>query len=139
MLVVTANASDARPLWILDYIGISIWSIGFLFEFIADLQMHLFKKKPENKGKIMKKGLWKYSRHPNYFGEITMWFGLFFLALYEFMAWNFVSIISPIVIALLLIYVTGLPLAETRFKDNEEYQKYKQKTNALIPWFPKKK
>ncbi len=139
MLVVTANTSIDRPFWVLDYVGIGIWVLGFLFEFTADLQMHLFKKKPENKGKIMTKGLWKFSRHPNYFGEITMWFGLFFIALYELKAWNFASIISPIVIALLLIYVTGLPLAEKRFEKNAEYQDYKQKTNALIPWFPKKK
>ncbi len=139
VLVVTANTSNARPLWVLDYIGIGIWSIGFFFEFFADLQMHLFKKKSENKGKVMTKGLWKYTRHPNYFGEITMWFGLFFIALYEFKAWNFASIIGPIIIALLLIYVTGLPLAEKRFEDNKEYQNYKQKTKALIPWFPKKK
>ncbi len=139
VLVVTANTSNGGPLGVLDYIGISIWSIGFLFEFIADLQMHIFKKKTENKGKIMTKGLWKYSRHPNYFGEITMWFGLFFIALYELKAWNFVSILSPIIIAMLLIYVTGLPLAEKRFENNEDYQDYKKRTSALIPWFSKKK
>ena len=139
VLVVTSNSSTNVSFWVLDYIGIGIWTLGFLFEFIADLHMHFFKKKPENKGKILTKGLWRFSRHPNYFGEITMWFGLFFIALYEVKAWNFVSILSPIVIALLLIYVTGLPLAEKRFENNEEYQDYKQKTNALIPWFPKKK
>jgi steroid 5-alpha reductase family enzyme len=138
-LVVTANESMNRGWLLTDYVGIGIWIIGFFFEFTADLQMHLFKRKPENKGKIMTKGLWKYSRHPNYFGEITMWFGLFIIALYEFKAWNFVSIIGPIMIALLLIFVTGLPLAEKRFEDNEEYQEYKSYTNKIIPWFPKKR
>ena len=139
VLVVNANPIVERGWLVTDYIGIGIWIIGFFFEFTADLQMMLFKKKPENKGKIMKEGLWKLSRHPNYFGEITMWFGLFIIALYEFKAWNIVSIIGPIVIALILTYVSGLPLAERRYKDNEEYQEYKRKTSAVIPWKPKKK
>ncbi|NPD87940.1 MAG: DUF1295 domain-containing protein [Asgard group archaeon] len=138
VLVVNANPLLERGWLVTDYIGIGIWVLGFIFEFTADLQMLIFKKKPENKGKIMIKGLWKYSRHPNYFGEITMWFGLFVIALYEFRAWNILSIIGPIVIALILVFVSGLPLAERRYKNNKEYQDYKQRTSAIIPWKPKK-
>lgn len=139
VLVVNANPLVERGWLVTDYIGIGIWILGFFFEFSADFQMILFKKKPENKGRIMTKGLWKYSRHPNYFGEITMWVGLFVIALYEFKAWNIISIIGPIIIALTLIFVSGLPLAERRYKDNKEYQAYKERTSAIIPWKPKKK
>jgi len=135
---IVTNANTDPGLQISDYIGIGIWIIGFFFEFTGDLQMFLFKNKPENSGKIMKKGLWKYSRHPNYFGEITMWLGIFVLGLYPYNVLNFVGIISPIIIALSLIFVSGIPLAEKKYDENEEYQEYKRKTSILIPWFPKK-
>ncbi len=135
---IVTNAGTETGLQVTDYVGIGIWIIGFFFEFTGDLQMYLFKKKPENKGKIMSKGLWKYSRHPNYFGEITMWLGIFILGLYPYGTLNIVGIISPIIIALALIFVSGIPLAEKRYEENTEYQEYKKRTNALIPWFPKK-
>ena len=136
---IVTSASTETGLEITDYIGLGIWIIGFFFEFTADLQMYFFKKKADNKGKIMTKGLWKFSRHPNYFGEITMWFGIFILGLYPYKVLNFVGIISPILIALALIFVSGIPLAEKRYENNEHYQRYKKSTNALIPWIPKKK
>ncbi len=135
---IVTNSGTDPGLQISDYIGIGIWVIGFFFEFTGDLQMYLFKRKTENKGKIMTKGLWKFSRHPNYFGEITMWTGIFTLGLYPYGVLNFVGIISPIIIALALIFVSGIPLAEKRYDTNTEYQEYKRKTNALLPWFPKK-
>ena len=92
--------SEPGALVVTDYIGTAIWIIGFLFEFTADLQLVFFKRNPVNKGKVLTKGLFRFSRHPNYFGEITMWFGLFVVALFDFTVWNFVSIISPILIAL---------------------------------------
>lgn len=134
---IVTNSQTDSGLRITDYIGLGIWIIGFFFEFTGDLQMYLFKKNPENSGKIMTKGLWKYSRHPNYFGEITMWLGIFVLGLYPFKALNIVGIISPIIIALALIFVSGIPLAEKKYDDNAEYQEYKKKTSVLIPWFPK--
>ncbi|TFG09518.1 DUF1295 domain-containing protein, partial [Candidatus Heimdallarchaeota archaeon] len=75
---------------------------------------------------------------PNYFGEITMWLGIFVLGLYPYQALNILGIISPIIIALSLIFVSGIPLAEKKYDENEEYQEYKRKTSILIPWFPKK-
>ena len=128
----------SNDLVVQDYIGLGIWLIGFFFEFTADLQMSLFKRKPENKGKIMTKGLWKFSRHPNYFGEISMWVGIAIIGLFNFGVWNYIGLVSPLILALLLIFASGLPLSEKRYKDNEEYQEYKRRTNALIPWLPKK-
>jgi steroid 5-alpha reductase family enzyme len=136
---IVTNSSTEVGLVVTDYIGIGIWIVGFFFEFTADLQMLLFKRKPENKGKVMTKGLWKFSRHPNYFGEITMWLGIFFVGLSPYRVLNFVGVISPIIIALALIFVSGIPLAEKRYENNEEYQEYKKRTSALIPWIPRRK
>lgn len=136
--VIVTTAQTSTGLEITDYVGIGIWVIGFFFEFTADFQMYFFKKNPANKGKIMTKGLWKISRHPNYFGEITMWFGIFILGLAPYGWLNFIGIISPILIALTLIFVSGIPLAEKRFEGNNEFQEYKRKTSVLFPWFPKK-
>jgi steroid 5-alpha reductase family enzyme len=135
---IVTNSSTTTGLVVTDYIGVGIWVIGFFFEFTGDLQMYLFKRNPENKGKVMRKGLWKITRHPNYFGEITMWLGIFILGLAPYKWLNFIGIISPVIIALALIYVSGIPLAEKRFENNEEYQEYKKKTSVLFPWFPKK-
>ena len=117
------------------FIGILIWIFGFIFESVSDSQLRNFISKPENKGKIMKTGLWKYSRHPNYFGEITMWWGIFIISL--FITNNFYAIISPLMITYLIIYVSGIPLLENKYKDNVEYINYKNKTSKLIPWFTK--
>jgi len=124
----------------IDLAGIIIWTVGFLFETIGDLQMFFFKRNPENKGKIMNKGLWKYTRHPNYFGETTLWWGIFLMVIpiTKFFPYVWFSIISPIVITFLLLRVSGITLLERKWSDNTEYEEYKRKTSAFIPWFPKK-
>lgn len=114
-------------------LGLSLWITGFLWESIADWQLMQFKSKPENKGKIMTLGLWKYSRHPNYFGEILVWWGIFFFSIL-FGTW-YISIISPIIITLLLTKVSGVPMLERKYRDNADYQAYKEKTSSLIPNF----
>lgn len=116
-------------------IGILIWCFGFIFESISDWQLKTFISNKENQGKIMKTGLWKYSRHPNYFGEITMWWGVFIISF--FVTKNIYAILSPLTITYLIIYVSGIPLLENKYKDNVEYINYKNKTNKLIPWFSK--
>lgn len=138
-LMVT-NYYAIGDLLITDYIGILIFIIGFLFETISDYQLLIFKKNPANKGKIMTNGLWKFSQHPNYFGEITIWIGFSIIALFSFPfeLWNILAIISPIFIALSLLRVSGITLLNKRFSDSEDYSEYKIKTSVLIPWFPKK-
>lgn len=126
-------------LGVINYLGLSIWAIGFLCEAIADLQLKRFLEKPENKGKIISSGLWKYSRHPNYFGEISMWWGVFF---FTFQSNNIylwlLSIPSPLLITTLIIFVSGVPMIEKRYSGNKDYQEYAKKTSVLIPWFNKK-
>ncbi len=116
----------------LIYAGIAIWIIGFLIETISDQQLKRFKRKPENKGKIMSSGLWKYSRHPNYFGEVLIWWGIFIIALSSRPP-ELWLISSPLLVTFLLRYVTGVPAIESRYKDNKAYQQYKAKTPAILP------
>ena len=129
------NKSFAAGLTVLDLLGVAIWLIGFYFESVGDYQLFSFTRKPKNYGKIMDQGLWKYTRHPNYFGEICMWWGIYAIALSVEYGW--LTIIAPLSITILLIFFTGIPMNEKVFEDNKEYQAYKKKTSALIPWFPK--
>jgi len=119
-----------------DITGLIIWTSGFLIESFADYQLASFLKNPDNKGKVMNKKLWRYSRHPNYFGESAMWWGIFIIALS--VPYGFITVISPAVITYTLLKITGVTLMEeTIFKDNPEYKKYVEKTSSFIPWFPK--
>jgi len=129
--IVIINATRGPSISYLDYLGISIWTIGFLFESISDNQLYQFKKDKKNKGKIMTCGLWKYSRHPNYFGEALLWWGIFLIALPH--PYGIYTIISPIFIFFLLLKVTGIPLLEKKYKDDEKYQKYAEKTSVFFP------
>ena len=127
---------ESTELQILDYAGILIWIIGYFFEVVGDHQLKVFKRQPENKGRIIQSGLWKYTRHPNYFGEATMWWGIFLITLSSN---GLFTLISPIVITLLLLFVSGVPLLEKRYKGNDDFEAYKQVTPKFFPWFPKRK
>lgn len=134
---ITLVSAEVQPsLNYLDLIGILVWLIGFYFEAMGDYQLAKFIKNPSNKGKVMKSGLWKYTRHPNYFGEATMWWGIFIISLSIPGSWIF--IISPLTITYLLLFVSGVPLLEKRYADDSEFQEYAKKTNKFFPWFPKK-
>ena len=133
--IILVNANPQPGLVFTDYLGLLVWITGFYFESVGDKQMAEFKKDPANKGRIIKSGLWRYSRHPNYFGEATMWWGIFLLSLAVPLGWS--GIISPVVITLLLLYVSGVPMLEKKYKDNPEFQEYAKKTNRFFPWFPK--
>lgn len=115
--------------------GLFMWMIGFFFESVGDYQLAQFLKNEENKGRVMRYGLWQYTRHPNYFGELMMWWGIFFMA--TSIPGEGIAIISPLIMTILLLFISGIPLLEKPFNDNPEFQDYKRKTNALIPWFPK--
>ena len=115
--------------------GSIIWLIGFAFESIGDYQLMLFIKHKQNKSDIMQTGLWKYTRHPNYFGEVLVWWGIFIMVLpLEYGIW---TIISPITISFLLLYVSGIPMLEAKYKDHQAFQDYKKRTSAFFPMLPK--
>ena len=134
--VLIINAFQHDGVQLTDIMGAIIWLVGFYFEAVGDAQMSNYKKDPANKGKVMRQGLWKYTRHPNYFGEATMWWGIFIISIPSGYWW--ISLLSPIVITLLIIKVTGVDLLEKKYKDNREYQDYIQKTSSFIPLPPKK-
>jgi steroid 5-alpha reductase family enzyme len=114
--------------------GVTMWAIGFAFEVVGDYQLDTFLKNPDNKGRLMRYGLWKFSRHPNYFGEITMWWGLYLIAAAAGLWW--IAFISPATITFLICFVSGIPLLEAAFKDHPEWKAYKRTTSVLIPWWP---
>lgn len=116
-------------------LGLLVWCIGFFFESVGDYQVDRFvKHKHEGGEQIMKKGLWKYTRHPNYFGESSMWFGL---ALIAFSQVSIFVFLSPILITYLLLKVSGIPMLEKRWKGLPEWEAYKSKTSAFFPLPPK--
>jgi len=122
--------SSAAPLNMLDGLAVLLWLVGMLFESVSDYQLYQFKKNPENKGKILTQGLWKYSRHPNYFGECLVWWGFFMFALSDF---AYLTIISPLLMTFLLLKFSGVNLLEKSMKTRPGYEHYMQHTNAFIP------
>jgi steroid 5-alpha reductase family enzyme len=127
-----ANIQSYFGLGITDYIGAAIFFIGLFFEAVGDQQNYFFKKDPKNKGKVMKYGLWKYTRHPNYFGECLIWWGIALVALP--VQYGYLAFISPAIITFLLLKVSGIPMLEKKYDDMPEYQEYKKHTSAFIPW-----
>lgn len=147
-VVLTASAALAaitttnpQPIGVFFWIGAAVWIIGIAFEAVADAQKSKFKNNPDNKGKFIDTGLWRWSRHPNYFGEITLWTGILVMAIPVLSGWSWLVVISPIFVALLLTKVSGINLqdaqAKQRWGDDPAYQQYRQNTPALIPRPPK--
>lgn len=114
-----------------QYLGIGLWLFGLLWESIADAQLYRFKARPENKGKIMMRGLWKLSRHPNYFGEAVLWWGIFLLVL-PWGQWYW-SCLGAATMTWLLTRVSGVPFLEWKYREHPEYQAYIRNTPAFIP------
>ena len=118
----------------MDLIGALIWGFGLLFESIADLQLTRFKQNKANKGGILTTGLWKFSRHPNYFGETVVWWGIYLVALAAGAWW---TIFSPILMTWLLVRVSGVAMLERTMRNKPSYEEYMKKTSAFFPWLPK--
>ena len=139
LAAMTSNQKLEADIFLL--IGFVIWITGFALEVIADSQKSKFRSCPENKDKFISTGIWSWSRHQNYFGEILLWIGITIIALPVLQGWQFITLISPIFIIFLLTQVSGVRLLELRGKkkwgDNEEYQRYIQSTSVLIPLPPK--
>lgn len=121
-------------------LGVLVWIFGFALEVVADAQKSRFRADPTNKGKFIHTGLWAWSRHPNYFGEIVLWVGVAIIALPVLRGWQWVTLISPVFVTLLLTRISGLPMLEKRADEKwggqEEYEAYKERTPVLIPRSP---
>lgn len=118
----------------LSFIGLAVWLVGFYFETVGDWQLARHLKK--SKGTLMTKGLWKYTRHPNYFGEVTQWWGIFIIALALPEWW--ILIISPLLITALILFVSGIPLTERQFAGRPGWSDYARRTSKFLPLPPKK-
>ena len=129
--VILANNAAEYKIGILDGIGFLIWLIGFYFEVVGDAQLAKFIKNPANKGRLIQTGLWAYSRHPNYFGEVTLWWGIWLMTLSTFNGWY--GIISPILITFLILKVSGIPMLEKKMEQNADFADYKRRVSAFFP------
>jgi steroid 5-alpha reductase family enzyme len=129
----------STPSSALFFIGMVVWLIGFCFELVGDYQLDRFLKNPSNKGMILMSGLWQYSRHPNYFGESTMWWGVALIGVgLSSLPWA-VMFVSPILITFLLLKVSGVPMLEKRWEGNPAWEAYKEKTSVFLPLPPSTK
>lgn len=127
-----------QPIGWIGLSGIALWAAGFVIEVLADNQKSAFRGDPANNGKFIQSGLWAYSRHPNYFGEILLWVGVAVLAYPALQDWQLAALVSPLFVFLLLTKVSGIPLleakADKRWGDDPEYQAYKSSTPVLFPF-----
>jgi len=132
---IQASTEPANSIF-LDYIAIIIWLIGFFFEAFGDYQLTRFRANPSNKGKLLDYGVWRYTRHPNYFGDSAQWWAFYIIALAAGGWW---TIFSPILMTHFLVNVSGVAMLEKSLIERKPgYKAYAERTNAFIPWFPKK-
>jgi len=134
VILVNKTGTEGMSAW--DVAGVAVWSLGFFFETVGDYQLSQFKKDPRNTGKIMTAGLWSLTRHPNYFGEAALWWGIFLIALSSRNGWT--AVISPVLITFLLLRVSGVTMLEKKYEGNQAFLEYARKTSPFFPWIPKK-
>ena len=137
--ITTANRAPLDPI---AGIGIAVWLAGFAIEAVADHQKGRFRSNPANRGRFIRDGLWAWSRHPNYFGEIVIWLGVALIALPVLQGWQLVTLVSPVFVAFLLIRVSGVPLLERKadatWGGQPDYEAYKASTPVLVPRPPRR-
>ena len=128
------------PIGAFFWVGLALWTAGFGIEVVADLQKTVFRSRPENEGSFIHTGLWAWSRHPNYFGEIVLWTGIAVVALPVLQGWQYVTLLSPVFVTLLLTHGSGIPLleeqADAKWGGDPEYEAYKASTPVLVPRRP---
>ncbi len=134
VLIINFNVNSG--LNYIDFIGVSLWVVGFFFEVVGDYQLDRFLKNPKNKGKLMTSGLWQYTRHPNYFGEVLCWWGVWLVALSVSYGWF--GIIGPLTITVLILKVSGVPLLEKKMEEHPDFNDYKRRVSVFLPLPPKK-
>ena len=141
--IAAITSAERKELDVLAFVGLAVWVLGFAFEATADLQKNRFRADPANQGAFIRTGLWSVSRHPNYFGEIVLWVGVAIIALPVLQGWQFVTLISPVFVFLLITRVSGVPLLEKKadktWGGQEAYEAYKKKTPVLVPLIGRKK
>lgn len=135
--LVATTTSTRKELDLFAIVGFLVWAFGFAIEVVADSQKNRFSANPDNKGRFIQTGLWSRSRHPNYFGEIILWVGIAIIASPVLRGWQWVAMISPVFVTLLLTRVSGIPLlekkADKKWGGAEDYESYKKKTPVLVP------
>lgn len=127
-------AGAGSELGFVDALGIVLYAIGFTFETIGDWQLARFKSNPQNRGQVFDRGLWRYTRHPNYFGDFCVWWGLYCIVCAAGGWW---TILSPLVMSFLLIRISGVVLLERTMGDRTGYRAYQRRTSSFVPWPPK--
>jgi steroid 5-alpha reductase family enzyme len=136
-LLASMHNEDPDHFTPVDLFGAALWCVGIFFETVGDYQLARFKADPANRGKVMRSGLWRYTRHPNYFGDATIWWGLWIIAAGT--PWGWATVFAPIIMTALLLRVSGVALLErTITRRRPEYADYIESTSAFIPWLPKK-
>jgi len=137
--LVAITTTNRKELDLFALVGFLVWALGFSIEVIADSQKSRFSANLDNKGKFIQTGLWSRSRHPNYFGEIVLWIGVAVIAIPVLQGWQWIALISPVFVTLLLTRVSGVPLlekkADKKWGGQEDYESYKKRTPVLIPRF----
>lgn len=134
--VLLINKNSLTSLGLLDIVGFVVWIVGFIFESVGDAQLRKFISDPANKGKLMRQGLWQYTRHPNYFGEVLQWWGIWIVSVSVTGGLYFVF--GPLTITYLILKVSGVPMLEKKMEENPEFAEYKRQTSMFIPWFKSK-
>jgi len=131
-----ANLNAPVPLGRLDLLGLALWLAGFCCEALADRQLLRFIRDPRSRGLLMTTGLWRYSRHPNYFGEVLLWWGIWLIACSLPGGW--LTIIGPLTITILILKVSGIPMLEEHYQGRADFEEYKRRTSAFFPLPPRR-
>lgn len=132
--VLVINRSASGTFGFLNGIGVGVWLFGFVFESVGDAELARFVKQPLNKGKLLQDGLWRYTRHPNYFGEVVQWWGIWLVALGVPGGWF--AMIGPLTITILILKVSGIPMLEKKMAEHPDFAEYARRTRVFLPWFP---
>jgi len=130
--IIVTNTIYSAGWSVFDILGLLVWMFGFYFESVGDKQLKDFISNPENKGKVLSTGLWKYTRHPNYFGEVTQWWGIWIISL-SVLPYGLLALIGPLTITFLILKVSGIPMLEKSMSENPVFAEYMKNTNAFFP------